>query len=474
MNSKIIDKSNKFIYRKLDIKKIQLNTSSNKNNKNQKLFENKRKTEYIPNYSKSNSHLNFFNETQLKNNIKSMQVQKQRKRQNLFIKNKLKDKESLNMNVNINKIINKKDNPSIKGFDMAFSSISDPNKNHKSNNDNIKSTNFLIDKDKNSDIKKTRFDSDISNSNNTKISKINNITIKNYNNKNKQNKLNQKNDINLYNIYNKATKINIKSKKTNSNFIENKINNILEHEININNLIKVNNSNIKIKNKYSKDINHKNININKIKAMNEKKRKIIKTEKTKANAIQNNKEEFHLTNNINLNKNKENIIDEKNLYPVKKSLFSEHMNFLLNFNNENNFNNEKNNIINNTNNKNYNYYINNPLNSKLQSTENKEFESKFINYDLGKTTGTSQIKDSLIVFGNDDTIKNNEISKVNNLSKNQNYFGEEKERTRDELEKLAEQFLNISKINEYTKNRNQIDNSQTNTITTIIYNNIND
>ena len=197
MNSKIIDKTNKFIYKKRNIKNLQLNRSSNKNNKNKKLFENKRKTEYKPNYTKSNSYLNFLNETQVKSNIKSMQVHNQRKRQNLFIKNKLKDKESLNLNININKIISQKDNSSIKGFATTFSVISDSNNNCKSSNDNNKLTNFFTEKDKISEIKKKRLDSDISNTDNMKILKINNnIAINNYNNKNKQNRLIQKNDNN--------------------------------------------------------------------------------------------------------------------------------------------------------------------------------------------------------------------------------------------------------------------------------------
>ena len=240
MNSKIIDKTNKFIYKKPNNKNLQLNRSSNKNNKNKKLFENKRKTEYKPNYTKSNSYLNFLNETQVKSNIKSMQVHNQRKRQNLFIKNKLKDKESLNLNININKIISQKDNSSIKGFATTFSVFSDSNNNCKSSNDNNKLTNFFTEKDKISEIKKKRLDSDISNTDNMKILKINNnIAINNYNNKNKQNRLIQKNDNNSNNIFNKATKINIKSKKINNNFLENKINNLLEYEVNINNLVKI-------------------------------------------------------------------------------------------------------------------------------------------------------------------------------------------------------------------------------------------
>ena len=105
--------------------------------------------------------------------------------------------------------------------------------------------------------------------------------------------------------------------------------------------------------------------------------------------------------------------------------------------------------INSINNKNENYnnynqnYLNFPLNDVPQSFEDKDFESRFINYDLGKTLGTSQTKDSLIVFGNDEKLFKSK--KIMDISKNQNYFVEEKEKTKDELEKLAEQYVNISK-----------------------------
>ena len=118
-------------------------------------------------------------------------------------------------------------------------------------------------------------------------------------------------------------------------------------------------------------------------------------------------------------------------------------------------------------------YINNPANNFAQSIENKEFESKFINYDLGKTTGTSQIKNSMVVFGNEDSYRNNEISKMRNILNAQNSLLEEKERTKDELERLAERYLNISRDVANKNDNNKFQNSQmnTDTITTIINNN---
>jgi hypothetical protein len=184
------------------------------------------------------------------------------------------------------------------------------------------------------------------------------------------------------------------------------------------------------------------------------------------NIISNNNEK----NNIN-NFDKKEIINKKNLNPVKKSLFSEHMNFLNNLTEDRNVNYEKNKNDNNYNNLNY---LNIPINNILQSTENKEFESKFINYDLGRTSGTSQIKDSLIAFEINDNHGDNKIPKLLNIQKNINFFNEEKERTKDELEKLADQFLNQSKNLEIKKDLYKKDESQINTITTIIDNNFNE
>ena len=151
---------------------------------------------------------------------------------------------------------------------------------------------------------------------------------------------------------------------------------------------------------------------------------------------------------------------------MKKSLFSEHMNFLINHKDELKMN------------QNNNYYginnnncINIPFNSLLDSTDKIDYESKFINYDLGKTTGTSISKDSFLLFGNNKN-KKNEITKIN-LSKNPN-IGiniEEKERTPEEMEKLAKEYLNMSKFLENKDDYYKCNLNQTNTITTVINDN---
>ena len=177
---------------------------------------------------------------------------------------------------------------------------------------------------------------------------------------------------------------------------------------------------------------------------------------------------------IDLNNKNDNPINndyywKKNLNPVKKSLFSEHMNFLINHkdNNKNknnynlNFNCNNNEIINNNCMK-FNF------DDILDSTDKKEYESKFINYDLGKTTGTSLSKDSFFLFGNKNNEKNKN-TKIFNISKNDNLEKiEEKERTQEEIEKFAKEYLNMSK---YWENRDEYYKqkiNQTNTITTII------
>ena len=438
---------------------------------------------------------------QTAHNIKSMQINQPRKRQNLIIKNKLKGKELVSLNININKIINKKEKTAIKGRDKITSTAFDSINNYKTNskNDNMK----LDIKEETNDIKKKKNDSDIGDINSNKISQIksHNITITNANKKNKENRLIQKtikifdnskklnNEKNTDNIYNKSTVINIKNTKakiSTSNLSGNKINinNILKHDFNTNNFSKINNTNTKIKNNYSKDINYKSNKTNNIKAKNYLNENNLKNEKitnakSKTYGLKKNKEELFSKNktDINLNQNKKNendIINKQNLCLVKKSLFSEHMNFFMNYKDEKMLNKEKvgfeNNFFDNYNQN----YINNPLNSIFQSTENKEFESKFINYDLGKTTGISQTKESLIVFANEEPSQNAETSKEKNLMNHQNFFEDEKERTTAEIEKLAEHYLNISKNKVYENKEYKKDNSQTNTITTIIDNNFNE
>ena len=101
MNSKLIEKCNKHISKKPNVKKVNTDKFNVENNQNKKNSENKRKTEYIPASVKINSQINFINENQIQKHIKSIQANKQRKRQNLFLKNKSKVKESSNLNLNI-------------------------------------------------------------------------------------------------------------------------------------------------------------------------------------------------------------------------------------------------------------------------------------------------------------------------------------------------------------------------------------
>ena len=176
-------------------------------------------------------------------------------------------------------------------------------------------------------------------------------------------------------------------------------------------------------------------------------------------------------NKINIQNEKHSeIFKKKNLNPVKKSLFTEHMNFLINHKDELKINQNNNYYgINNNN------FINIPFNSLLDSTDKIDYESKFINYDLGKTTGTSISKDSFLLFGNNKN-KKNEITKIN-LSKNPNICIniEEKERTPEEMEKLAKEYINMSKFWENKDEYYRSNLNQTNTITTVINdNNFND
>ena len=479
MNSKIIDKYNKYVYKKPNVRNVNIDKSNFENTQNKKIIVNKRKTEYIPESIKLNSRINFINESQIKKHIKSIQANKQIKRQNLFIKNKLKEKESLNLNIDINKIINNKENSSTKQTNKLFSSITKTKENPKSkskieNNNNI--DNGLHNTNKTQYIHKKRFDSDLSNTNSNKLSKINNnISIKRTANKNKLNRLSPKSSknftvsnrlnnygINLFQIHNKETKINIKTKKNNNNLIEKNINNI-------NTKIRNNNNTKDIKVKKEQNLKNKNI--------------LNSETQTCSSKNNNNNKELFDTNKINIDVNpkiendkNEKVINEKeNLYPVKKSLFTEHMNFLINYTDDINLNKEKYKKENNFNND-YNPNYINDLFNYAQPTENKEFESKFINYDLGMTTGSSQIKNSMIAFGNEDSFKNFEISKMKNMPNVQNFLVEENERTEDELEKLAERYLNISREVANKNEKNKFQNSQinTNTITTIIDNNFNE
>ena len=492
MSSNIIDK-NQLIYINPATKKLQLTRLSIKSNsKNEKKSQRKRKTEYLITYTKTPSKSKIIDGKNLQHKIKSAK-KSSKKRQNKFFIKKFPEKEkSCFLNLNINKIINQKDSSILRRSRKTSNGIIGNIKSYKSNSNNStnkKNINVFHEKDIYKSIKRKKLESDIANINISKTTKINssNTTIKMSNNKKRLNLLSPKESIsnkftskfnnNSKNLCNFELKLgqpdNIKCKKSNNQ--KNNFNNFLGKELNYNNLNRVNNTNIKIKKNYKKDINNKNNNLNRIKEKVNKFEKNINVEKIlNSKSIKNNKKiKTSSNNNENDNLNKleaKEIINKNNLNPVKKSLFSEHMNFLKNLNEDRNSNNEKN--------KNYNYYnynyLNIPINNILQSTENKEFESKFINYDLGRTSGTSQIKDSLIAFGIDETLTNNKLSKKMDISINQNYFNEEKERTKDELEKLAEQFINKSKNLELKKDLYKKDESQNNTNTTIIDNNFNE
>ena len=500
MSSNLNDKNSKLIYTKPTTKKFQLTRLSIKSNKKEKTSEQKRKTDYLITYTKTPSKSKFFDENYIKHNIKSMHLNA-KKRQNKFIHKKFTEKEkSCFLNININKIINQKEYSIMRRSDRTSAGNIDSVKSYKSNFNNITNknkSNIFQEKNAYKSIRRKKFESNISNININKTTKINssNTTIKNSNNKNRfgllspkeiiNNKFtsmfNNNNEENL-NDFNKyelklGQQTNIKSKDSNNQ--KNNFNGFFGKEIKYNNIMKVNNANIKVKRNYINDINNKNYNINKIKEKMNKNEKNINVEKllkskSKSNVIKNKKKHISSNNNEKNNINnfdKKEIINKKNLNPVKKSLFSEHMNFLNNLTEDRNVNYEKNKNDNNYNNLNY---LNIPINNILQSTENKEFESKFINYDLGRTSGTSQIKDSLIAFEINDNHGDNKIPKLLNIQKNINFFNEEKERTKDELEKLADQFLNQSKNLEIKKDLYKKDESQINTITTIVDNNFNE
>ena len=352
--------------------------------------------------------------------------------------------------------------------------------NKKSNNN----CNNLFHKKKFYDyFKRSRLDSDLSNNSNKKQyfntnkenkEKIENKCITKYLNNNKikiKDLVSQKSikNININNPFinnitnssNKEFKLDSKSKDSNSNIIENKSEfNILSNK----------KTNIKNNNNNKKNSDEKKKNI-----FNEKKEKnILDSIKDKENTLNDHNDKIE-NNYLNINKKiylnhddnliqetntsdhyknnvissqintKSEIFKKKNLNPVKKSLFSEHMNFLLNRQDEKDENN--NNYLFNKNN-----YINSPFNNLLDSTDKKEFESKFINYDLGKTTGTSLSKDSFFLFGNKKNIEKNKISKIIDSSKMEEIClnKEEKERTIEEMEKLANEYINMSKYFENT------------------------
>ena len=142
-----------------------------------------------------------------------------------------------------------------------------------------------------------------------------------------------------------------------------------------------------------------------------------------------------------------------NTSQTKKSLFSEHMNFLLNHK-EQKFDDNKNNNINKED------YINEKLCENFLESIDKlpqqDFESKFINYNLGMTTGTSLTKESLILsftknnlIKNAEKVKNGKLNKIKNIENNNENNIENKE---DSSLSDKDKFLN--NINEFDGEEN--------------------
>ena len=494
-----------------------------------------KKFEFYINEKKSPSKANIFDEKIIKNNIikKSPKKINVKKRQNKFFKKKMKEREpsSINSNLNIYKIINSKEikcNKMPQSSSITTDSMNSYISNASNKINNNKCISLFQKTDNYNSYKRKRIDSDISNNSNNKnnffinkdCSKIDNknknININiNKSNKKKLKDSNQnirinilspkcKRNINLSNnqmnnnisdLSNNEYKTDIKIKGYHNNMKENKSEfNII---FNKNNNMKDNNNkfNIKKYNIYSKINNNKNINKEKCNNkkeddnnnFNKNNNNYFYKEKTKTNKnneINNENDEnfVNIDEKININNNINNLNQgmyffnlnnfsnkkmsgKKNLNPVKKSLFSEHMNFLINHQEEKN--------INHNNKINKNNFINIPFNSLLDSTDKKDYESKFINYDLGKTTGTSSSKDSFLVFGNKKSSEKNDLTKLlNNNTKNNYCINEqEKERTQEEIEKLAKEYINMSKNWENKDDYYKQNIIQTNTITTIIDNN---
>ena len=457
------------------------------------------------NEKKSTSKVNLFEENKIKNNIiKKASNNKTKKRQNKFFKNKLKDKEpsSINSNLNLYKIINSKDGKS-NNVQQSSSITTDSVNSYISNTSNKISNNKCISLLHKNEVnidtfKRKRLDSNISHNSSHKsnfytskdsygkndIKKISNCT----NNINKSNNK-SKNPIKKINMTNSKfiKNINLENKPIRNNIIE-LSNTEDKKDIKIKGLNNIY-SNINNKNKgeniciHNKNISNKKIFIKNCKKTSKEKNKNeikeknnIEKEEKKEKLFTNNNKKINLYNSSNnfekeinyldINNNNTDYINnkdfysKKNLNPVKKSLFTEHMNFLNNRQEEKNLYYNNNDFINNNG-------LKFPFDNILDSTDKKDYESKFINYDLGKTTGTSLSKDSLFLFGNKNNEKNKN-TKIINLPRNENINVEEKERTQEEMEKLAKEYLNMSK---YWGNRDEYykqNINQTNTITTVI------
>ena len=451
------------------------------------------KLDFYSSKKKSPSKENIFDDNKLKNNIiKKVTKNQIKKRQNKFYKKKPKEKEPSSVNSNLNKlkIINSKLQQS---YSITTDSINSYTSNTSHRNSNNKNNINLSHKKKFCDFfKNGRLDSEMSNySNNRKSIKSNKENKDKIVNKGLTKYLNN-NKIKIKDINHISKRINLINPKPikNNPFVKN-ILNLPINEFKIENTSKNSKSNMSENISESNRLSNNNIIINNnldeknkniSKYLNSERRQKYIFDNTKDKNLQNNEtfnkkivEEDYLntdkkiyinnkfydnliekTNNTNIIKNnamsnqikKEyDICAKKNLNPVKKSLFSEHMNFL--FNRQEAKDNNKDNYLFNKNN-----YINKQFNNILDSSDKKEFESKFINYDLGKTTGSSLSKDSFFIL---DIKNNNNISKNINLSKIQgnSLNGEEKERTIGEMEKLANEYLNMSEyfenIDEYYK-----------------------
>ena len=146
---------------------------------------------------------------------------------------------------------------------------------------------------------------------------------------------------------------------------------------------------------------------------------------------------------------------------TKKSLFSEHMNFLIN-QKESKFQNNKNN-----NKMNKGNYINEKLFENFLEPSDKmqqqDVESKFINYNLGITTDTFLTKESLFlsfsknnIIKNLDQIKNNKFKRIkineNNNEKQEDSFLINKDKYLNNINEF-EGGENIQKINNIVFNK---------------------
>ena len=525
MLNKLICK-NKSPYNKKEYFSKILNKKDYKNTNNQKI-----KIKNLNNIEEKNtaSKINLLDKNKTKNYIrKKTPTNKSKKKQSKNIKKNLKDREmsSLNSNLSIYKIINSKEikNNNKKAAKQSSSITTDSAISYVSNTSNKTSNKISNNKcisllNKNDSSKRNRIDSDISNNSSSKRNFYTNYnkekSEKNGGNKcfNLSNNINNKNNISKNNIkwkdlnQNKKlgiikTKIirNIKNenniiempKKEDKNDFKIKINNNMTRNKGDYNIIynqNINNKNLfinknSIRKKSNKKINNKKINDNK-NSYTYNNDKILNLNNNNSNNNNNNNNnckpcdlnqiyytEIKYPNSYNNNiinkqiKNENDIYGKINLNPVKKSLFSEHMNFLINHNQE-----DKNIYYNNFDiNNNNNNIIKFQFNNILDSTDKKDYESKFINYDLGKTTGTSLSKESFFLFGNKNNIDKNKNSKIMKMPIKQNLEInlEEKERTHEELEKLAKEYINKSKYWENKDDYYKQKINQTNTITTVI------